>query len=342
MAPPGEALMFFCSYPTRFYSLDAPSVPLTGPQAAALERFRTGMNEGLYALEPAPCICGSEDGVLLARRDRYGLEVDTYLCRHCGVLRTSPRLSPESLSRFYDSDYREIYGGEETASDAFFAEQIAHGRSILDSVLHNIAGDLAGAVVFDVGCGAGGVLIPFRESGCLVYGCDHGGRYLEYGRSQGLRLEHGGAAELKQHGKAKVVILSHVLEHFPDPRAELALLSSLLEDDGYLYIELPGVFNIHNVYRDFLLYLQNAHLYHFTLSTLSSLLADAGFQLVFGYENVVALFKKGSGRPVQVGKREYAKVLCYLYSVELSRLAIFRKLPQLVARIIGWTYKRAW
>ncbi|MBJ6799253.1 class I SAM-dependent methyltransferase [Geomonas propionica] len=342
MAPPGEDLMFFGSYPKRFYSLEAPSVELSGRQAAALKRFRTGVKEGGYELEPAPCICGSDDGMLLARRDRFALEVDTYLCRHCGVLRTSPRLTPESLSRFYDSDYRELYVGEEAASEAFFAEQSAHGRLILDSVLQNIPGELAGTVVFDVGCGAGGVLVPFRESGCLVYGCDHGGRYLEYGRSQGLQLEHGGAAELGRHGKAKVVILSHVLEHFPDPRAELALLSSLLEDDGYLYIELPGVFNIHNVYRDFLLYLQNAHLYHFTLSTLSSLLADAGFELVFGYENVVALFKKGSGRPAQAGKSEYVKVLCYLYSVELSRLAIFRKLPQQVARIIGWTHKRAW
>jgi hypothetical protein len=36
-------------------------------------------------------------------------------------------------------------------------------------------------------------------------------------------------------------------------------------------IEVPGVLNIHNAYMDFLLYLQNAYTYHFSLLSLKNL-----------------------------------------------------------------------
>lgn len=329
--------MFLGTYRRRYFTLDAPAVELSSEQSAALDQFKSELKQGLFPFEQANCICGQKDGILLAKRDRYALKVDTYLCRDCGTLRTSPRMTAAGLRRFYENNYRQIYVGADTASEAFYAEQVEHGRSIA-ACLGHIA-DLKNLVVFDIGCGAGGILAPLRDAGCQVYGCDHGYRYLEYGRSKGLCLEHGGAGVLEKYGKANVIILSHVLEHFSDPKKELEELSQLLEDDGYIYVELPGIYNIHNVYKDTLLYLQNAHLYHYTLNTLTSLMEKAGFELVHGAENIIAVFKKGKASSNRSSGNEFSKVLLYLASVELSRIVNFRKLPAYVARIIGWSNK---
>ena len=117
------------------------------------------------------------------------------------------------------------------------------------------------------------------------------------------------------------MILSHVLEHLPDPKQSLYETSNLLTDAGYLYIELPGIFYIHRAYKDTLRFLQNAHLYHFTLRTLSSLLADAGYRLVKGDEQIRALFRKDASVEPIATQDQYQKVSTYLRIMEVFRLA---------------------
>ena len=174
--------------------------------------------------------------------------------------------------------------------------------------------------VLDIGCGAGGTLMPFVEAGYARFGCDVGGEYLHRGRYAGLTLQHGNTSSLAEYGPAKLAILSHVLEHLTNPIEELRLIAELLEDRGYLYVELPGVLKIHETYGDTLLFLQNAHLYHFTLATLSSIMARAGFRMVKGNEYISALFQKDSdpARVCTIG--EYEKIRAYLGFLERDRL----------------------
>jgi len=329
--------MLLGKYPYRFYRGATPVEKLTGRQSVALGEFRQELGQGLFSFEEASCLCGQKEGMLIAKRDRYALSVETHLCKKCGILWTSPRMTDESLRRFYERNYRAIYVGEETASAPFFADQAQHGQWILTYLADFLT--YSKGTVFDVGCGAGGVLEPFRAAGFEVHGCDHGAQYLEYGRSQGLGLEHGGAEVLAKYGKADLIILSHVLEHFSHPKRELEQLSALLKDDGYIFIVVPGIYNIHNAYKDTLLYLQNAHLYHYTLNTLTTLMSSAGFELVRGNQTIDAVYKKARVRSQSPSKYEYRKILSYLIGVELSRMRIFNRLPAHVARIIGWTEK---
>lgn len=63
---------------------------------------------GEYRLEEVDrCYCGSNNLEILSLEDRFGLPFGTKICRNCGLISLSPRLSESCLSSFYD----EIYWG---------------------------------------------------------------------------------------------------------------------------------------------------------------------------------------------------------------------------------------
>ena len=327
----------------RYMYLRHPIEKLTQAQRDALAAFRAKMNQGAYVFEDSACLCGARNDLLVARRDRYALPVNTYLCRNCGLLRTSPRMDASSLARFYEEDYRPIYVGQSTPPESYFINQIQNGQEIFDfleSVVHFWT--VRPLTVFDVGCGAGGTLIPFREAGWNVFGCDIGQKYTQRGRDAGLVLEHGDASALEKYGPANLVILRHVLEHLLDPLQELRVISESLADDGYVYIEVPGIFSIDNTYGDFLLFLQNAHMYHFTLATISSLMGRSGFRLIKGNETIRAVFQKDRAVSTVFASDEYKKTQRYLMDTEMKRVLSFyrdlrnrEKLIRIARRCLG-------
>lgn len=302
----------------RFHSIRQPLEKLSELQQSALERFQEKLANGVYAFEPAQCICGGRDGIIIASRDRYALTVQTYLCKKCATMWTNPRMTSDSLSKFYEEDYRPIYVGYAQAPDVFFEDQVHHGQVILKFIKPHILNQ--DYTVFDVGCGAGGVLLPFVDAGWHGFGCDLGQEYLERGRSAKLTLEHGEADLLAPYGPANLIILSHVLEHLPDPLLSIQHLSTLLKKDGFIYIELPGIFNIHRAYKDTMLFLQNAHLYHFTLTTLTLLMARVGFKLIKGDQFIHALFQR-TNQAISVieTSQQYREIIIYLQIIEILR-----------------------
>ncbi len=297
----------------RFFIFDKPAIKLTQIQIDSIQDFNNKIASNIYQTENNFCLCDQSDNdVLVAERDRYCIPVKTYLCMSCGLLRTNPRMTIHSLNTFYEEDYRKIYVGQEQASEDFFVSQITHGESILEYIT-SVIKLKPNSKVFEVGCGAGGILVPFEKIGCTVYGCDIGGEYLEKGKSKGLNLVEGEEKALSKFGKASLIILSHVLEHYSDPERSLKNLSGLLNENGYLYIELPGIYNIHKAYKDPLLFFQNAHLFHFTLPRLSLLLSKCGFKLIQGDQTIRAIYQK-SDDPFRNDSKELPlQTLVYLY-----------------------------
>ena len=62
------------------------------------------INSGEWEQEKVSCLCGKENKEIIAEVDRYGVICPTVICRSCGLIYLSPRLTDESYQHFYGSD----------------------------------------------------------------------------------------------------------------------------------------------------------------------------------------------------------------------------------------------
>jgi SAM-dependent methyltransferase len=276
----------------RLREQDRPWLRLSAGQLAARERVLLKIADGTYVREAAPCFCGApNDDTEIAGRDRYGLPVRTVMCNRCGLLRSDPRMDADSTARFYQDDYRDLYTGPGNG-EMLFDSQVARGRGLV-ALLAKLLPTVD--TVYEIGCGAGGLLQPFAELGKRVWGVDLGDEYLEVGRRHGLSLVHGNSDDLlREAGEpADLVLLMHVLEHYLDLEQSIAQTLRLVRPGGILLVEVPGIGTIENGYRgDLLSYLQNAHNFHFTAATLAMVLKKCGLDVLACTDSGVALCQR--------------------------------------------------
>lgn len=269
----------------------APSIAMTEVQKEAVATYNMKVSKGEYEFCKTRCLCGSTSPAKsVLEFDRYGMNCNTLICEECGVIRIENVLAEDSLARFYRDDYRSIYVGQAKASADFFKAQLLRGRDFVRLVERE--GAYPGANVFEIGCGAGGILGAFRESGYSVAGCDYGESYLEYGRLEGLDLRAGGISESGLSAETQdVIVLSHVFEHFSNPVAELKKILYYLKIGGVLVIEVPGIFDIRRQYHNPRNYFQGAHVYNFCQEHLESLFQSMGLKVLYSDEKCTFLLE---------------------------------------------------
>ena len=267
-------------------------LPLRSKVKKARDLFLHKIACGEYNTVECNCICGAKkDDVLIATVDRYGVPVNTFICKHCGLLRIDPYLDDVSLQKFYNTDYDKIY--RTTLSQKhFFNEQVKSGERILSAV-SKIKSDLNEAIVMEIGCSMGGNLLPFKRVGCSVFGADYNEDHVCKGRQLGMDLRVGSWSQLQDAAPADILILSHVLEHMTDPIAFLKNIMTLVKDDGFLYIAVPAVEDIPESYdHDIMLWLQNAHAYNFSNVTLKEVVAHGGAKPVWDNGKGIVIAQK--------------------------------------------------
>lgn len=306
---------------TRFINDGNAALKLNPLQVKLRDLVSDKLRRGIYQLEEVKCsICGTNHTELLSEKDRYGIEMPVVICKDCGLIYTAPRMNQQSYAAFYDSEYRPLYHGYEAPYEDLFKSQYEEQGPEVSRFLVQQGLQLEGKRVFEVGCGAGGTLAYFRDKhGCDVAGCDFGTEAITVGRDcHQLDLQKGELSSAKLRWQPDILIYSHVFEHILNLEQECKNMASVLDLDGMVYIEIPSVKNIRRAYRwDFLLLLQNAHTYHFTLATLSNVMAKNGFSLVSGTEFVKALFNLKPSEDAVVN--DYGPVMSFLKTTEFLR-----------------------
>lgn len=236
--------------------------------------------------------CRSTNFEIIAEIDRYLLNVETVICMECGFMFTDPVMRKEDYLDFYTNYYRKLYTNSSQATAEFFLNQVKNGHRIYNFLSKNF--DIKNKVVVEIGAGAGGILKAFLENGNTVIGCDFGDEYINYGRRSGVDLRFGDIQTIPSN-TADIVIYCHALEHILDLKNEFQNLERILKPDGFVYVEVPGLFSIHKTYRgDFLGYLQNAHLYHFSKKSLIATMSKSGFTPVVVNHVINGIFKRAS------------------------------------------------
>jgi 2-polyprenyl-3-methyl-5-hydroxy-6-metoxy-1,4-benzoquinol methylase len=309
----------------RYKNDGVAKVELNELQKSYVEKVRNKIESGAYVYENVLCpICAGSTFEKIAEKERYGFEFSLSICIKCGLALTNPRMNQTAYHNFYNDEYRFIYGGEEGPTESFFKDQYLRlGKRIYTFITETVqAKSLKEKFVLEIGCGAGGILKYFQDQGCMIKGIDLGSQFVEYGRNvHGLDLEVTTIDKLQLDRKPDIIIYSHVLEHILDLNAQLKYIQSMMTESTILYIEVPGLKNLHRTYQnDLLLYLQNAHVFHFTKTSLLNLMTLNGFKMIAIDEYVRSVFKKN---PTSISsityKTEYPQIVNYLKSVELQR-----------------------
>jgi len=275
------------------HSYIAPALSLSRSQLEALEEIKASLNNGALKLACVVCPCGRKDDYQIASHDRYGIPIKTVICRNCGLGRTSENFDDHSTEIFYRHYYRKLYLGESEATDLFFADQISRGNAFADRISQ--LRPLKGLRVCDVGCGAGGMSVPFITRGASYVGCDLGDRYLKYGKALGLSLYKGSISAINCPKTFDLILLSHVLEHVLNPKSMIMALAHRLSHGGLLAIEVPGLLSIDTFYQRYELAFHLAHPFHYCSVTLRELARQCGLETIHVDETSFAVLRKSSG-----------------------------------------------
>ena len=296
-------------------------------QVSARQEIISKIENNFYTYVSNPCpICRDTPADLgVGEIDRYKLPVRTVICKRCSLMRTDPIMEEGAYIDFYQHYYRRLYTGSVAATEDFFWDQFRRGEKLHKFLSSFI--DLKGQTVLEVGVGAGGILSALCKNGATGLGCDYGEEYLSFAIAKGLDVRAGGLSQFDS-SSADVVVYSHVLEHIVDLAKELKEIHRVLKPNGFLLINVPGVFNLHRDYAgDLLQYLQNAHLFHFSKHSLRLLLLNNGFKQVEATEKIFALFTPSELNSIENIPVNNRWILLWVYLQICNVLRPFLSIP---------------
>ncbi len=202
------------------------------------------------------------------RFDRYGRVVR---CRRCALAYTNPR--PRAA---------QVLQGYEKTVDPDYAEEDS-SRSINGHLsLSTIKRFVKEGALLDVGCSTGYFLNAARLD-FDVQGLEPSHWAAAYAKER-LRLdvrEGALAADSFPQETFEVVTMIDVIEHFADPAGALRDARGLLKPGGLLYLVTPDIASFSaRILRGKWWGLRPAHLYYFSVETMSKMLGGAGFDVV--------------------------------------------------------------
>jgi 2-polyprenyl-3-methyl-5-hydroxy-6-metoxy-1,4-benzoquinol methylase len=249
-----------------------PLVALDQEAEALKNQLNEKLKSGELETEDVPCLCGNEEFFLIADIERYGVLQRTVMCKSCGLIQGMPRMSQKACQWFYSSDfYRKLYDSNLMG----FTEQAIIQYAKQDSAtrfnfVKSISGYDSIKSVLEIGCAGGWNLLPYHTDGKTVMGFDLGPNFVSVGKKLGMDLRVGSIEQIPIEAKFDLIVLSHVVEHLPNPPSVIQSLKKHLSESGRMYIEVP------NMDHFGMGQLQSAHLYYFTPRTLVAYMAQVG------------------------------------------------------------------
>lgn len=238
-------------------------------------------------MEDVTCdLCGAADRKIVWTKGRFGMALTTVVCRRCGLVFTSPRMTEEEMREFYEKEYRLAYSGTHTPTDKLLKKFDANATRRFGQVTDHIPVAEIGKVL-DVGCGCGHFVSKFSED-VDRHGIEPNDALADYANKNFGVTAYSGFIEDEAFTERQfdLVTFFHVLEHVRSPSATLKRVHELLADDGWLCIEVPDIYRPY--YGDLSDFFQNAHPYSFSTASLTALLLKAGFS------NPLAVFYTGN------------------------------------------------
>ena len=258
-----------------------PMVELNELQRQSIAEFLSD-NRIMFSNVEHCLLCNNSEFDIIAKKDQYGIPLETAICKHCGLIFSRQQFSQDSAKVFYDEYYRKIYEGVPSPTlDHGFYRRLYAGKMV--PKVPRFIGQ--GWTVLELGCGGGWNLLPFLKKGIPHVGYDYDGFMIKFGRERyGLNLREGDLETAQADNvRADFVIISHLLEHINNPITFMKGVAPILKEGGLVRITVPcldclGYFGGSGIGYRLGMALQNAHTYTFSEKTLRELLLIAGFE----------------------------------------------------------------
>ena len=217
-------------------------------------------------------LCGSAISQIFDQRVFHGQPVTNVICRRCGLVYQSPRMTETERQAFYQAEYRTLVQGQEGPNPKDLAVQSTRARLVRGLVAR---GGISPARLLDIGCSSGLLLQEFRDHfHTQAMGIEPGTGYRQYAQAHGLTV-YSSLEELRLAGLPPfdLVCMMHVLEHLPDPVEYLQnIRATHLTPGGWLLLEVPNLY-AHDCF-------EVAHLVSFSPHSLKQVVQKAGYRVV--------------------------------------------------------------
>lgn len=103
--------------------------------------------------------------------------------------------------------------------------------------------------VVDLGCGDGAATPFFTDAGVKVIGVDINEYKLSLNPTKTIVNDIVSYLQSQPNNSIPNIFCHHVLEHLPNPKTALKLISDKLAKGGFVYIEVPADDHIHSVHH---------------------------------------------------------------------------------------------
>lgn len=133
--------------------------------------------------------------------------------------------------------------------------------------------------VCEIGAFDGLLLNIFKNNKCEVHGYELNDRAREYAKNKyNIYLKQN---FLEDNQKYDIIILSHVIEHFKEPKEILLKIKSMLNENGFIYIEVPNSpLKNQCSYETLIKYLTSPHTVNFNMDNLKYFAENCGLKIV--------------------------------------------------------------
>lgn len=215
----------------------------------------------------------------------YDRQFDLHKCGSCSICYTYPSPPLELLEKIYSGEYwlRENKVGVTKSLTGIVQ---SFNRARLAAMIQPLTKRLSpGDRILEVGCGSGQLAVYLHQSGYDVDVTDVSQEILtEISDNYGIKGYCGDLQNIVFPPQPyQAVIFNNVLEHLHAPGENLLRAHQLLDQNGYVFIEVPNIDSIQfTLFRENWFPLQlPEHLFHFSPRSLQGIITELGFDLTW-------------------------------------------------------------
>ena len=183
-------------------------------------------------------LCHDNNFKLISEKDSKSKgELIVCFCNSCSMVSQNPIPTEHQVEQYYATEYRQDY-------KQVFEPKLKHiyraGNLALDRLGFLTKNNVVSGKMLDVGAGGGEFTYVSSQLGFDSAGIEPNIGYSNYAKDQyQANVKTGQLADVD--GKFDVITMFHVMEHIPDPIKTFKKLYDLLNEDGFLFIEVPNI-----------------------------------------------------------------------------------------------------